>query len=124
MSATSPPAPAPAADAFFDHVDGGAFAEATLRRNRTDFEALTLEQRVLGRCRGPRPGAQLPRPFLDAPADAGPHRPVRPPQLACSGAVDPFRLISYELFPTLMSDDPGSDRGLRRNICLKATRRH
>ncbi|MBB5751610.1 alpha-hydroxy acid oxidase [Prosthecomicrobium pneumaticum] len=32
---------------FFDYLDGGAFAEATMRRNRSDFDALTLEQHVL-----------------------------------------------------------------------------
>jgi len=32
--------------AIFDYVDGGAYAEATLRANRSDLEALTLRQRV------------------------------------------------------------------------------
>lgn len=32
---------------FFDYLDGGAFSETTLRRNRTDFERIVLEQRVL-----------------------------------------------------------------------------
>ncbi|HWJ74818.1 MAG TPA: alpha-hydroxy acid oxidase [Kaistia sp.] len=32
---------------FFDYLDGGAFSENTLRRNRTDFDKLVLEQRVL-----------------------------------------------------------------------------
>ena len=32
---------------FFDYLDSGAFGEVTVRRNRTDFEALTLRQRVL-----------------------------------------------------------------------------
>jgi L-lactate dehydrogenase (cytochrome) len=34
------------ARAIFDYVDGGAYAEATLRANREDLEALTLRQRV------------------------------------------------------------------------------
>jgi L-lactate dehydrogenase (cytochrome) len=33
--------------AFFDYVDGGAYAEATLRANRTDLQAIELRQRVL-----------------------------------------------------------------------------
>lgn len=32
--------------AIFDYVDGGAYAETTLRANRSDLEALTLRQRV------------------------------------------------------------------------------
>ena len=32
---------------LFDYVDGGSYAEATLRRNVEDFEALALRQRVL-----------------------------------------------------------------------------
>ena len=32
---------------FFDYLDAGAFGEATLRRNRADFERLTLRQQVL-----------------------------------------------------------------------------
>jgi L-lactate dehydrogenase (cytochrome) len=33
---------------MFEYIDGGAFAEATLRRNVSDFEDLPLKQRVLG----------------------------------------------------------------------------
>lgn len=33
--------------AFFDYVDGGSYAEATLRANRTDLQAIELRQRVL-----------------------------------------------------------------------------
>jgi L-lactate dehydrogenase (cytochrome) len=33
--------------AFFEYVDRGSYDEITLRRNRTDFEALQLRQRVL-----------------------------------------------------------------------------
>lgn len=32
---------------LFDYIDGGSYAEATLRRNVADFEALALRQRVL-----------------------------------------------------------------------------
>ncbi len=32
---------------LFDYVDGGSYAEATLRRNITDLEALALRQRVM-----------------------------------------------------------------------------
>jgi L-lactate dehydrogenase (cytochrome) len=32
---------------LFEYIDGGAYAEATLRRNVADFEALALRQRVL-----------------------------------------------------------------------------
>lgn len=32
---------------FADYVEGGAFSETTLARNRTDIEALQLRQRVL-----------------------------------------------------------------------------
>ena len=32
---------------LFDYVDGGSYAEATLRRNVADLEALTLRQRVM-----------------------------------------------------------------------------
>ncbi|MCX5516736.1 alpha-hydroxy-acid oxidizing enzyme [Kaistia algarum] len=32
---------------FFDYLDGGSFSEVTLRRNRSDFDALVLEQRIL-----------------------------------------------------------------------------
>lgn len=32
---------------FFDYLDGGSFSEVTLRRNRTDFDALAIEQRIL-----------------------------------------------------------------------------
>jgi isopentenyl diphosphate isomerase/L-lactate dehydrogenase-like FMN-dependent dehydrogenase len=32
---------------FFDYLDGGAFSETTLRRNRTDFDDLLIEQRIL-----------------------------------------------------------------------------
>lgn len=32
---------------FFDYIDGGSFAETTLRANRTDFGRYRLEQRVL-----------------------------------------------------------------------------
>ncbi len=32
---------------FFDDLDGGSFSEVTLRRNRSDFDALVLEQRIL-----------------------------------------------------------------------------
>ena len=32
---------------FFDYLDAGAFGEATLRRNRADFERLELRQQVL-----------------------------------------------------------------------------
>lgn len=34
------------AKAVFDYVDRGSYSEATLRANRTDFDALTLRQRV------------------------------------------------------------------------------
>ncbi|MHB1204322.1 MAG: L-lactate dehydrogenase [Rhodospirillaceae bacterium] len=33
---------------MFEYIDGGAFAEATLRRNVSDFEDLPLKQRILG----------------------------------------------------------------------------
>ncbi len=32
---------------LFEYIDGGAFAETTLRRNVSDLEAVTLRQRVL-----------------------------------------------------------------------------
>ena len=32
---------------LFDYIDGGAFAETTLRRNTHDFEQIALRQRVL-----------------------------------------------------------------------------
>ncbi len=32
---------------LFDYIDGGSYAEATLRRNTQDFEAIALRQRVL-----------------------------------------------------------------------------
>ena len=32
---------------LFDYIDGGSYAEATLRRNVEDFEAIALRQRVL-----------------------------------------------------------------------------
>jgi L-lactate dehydrogenase (cytochrome) len=32
---------------LFDYLDGGSYAEATLRRNVEDFEALALRQRVM-----------------------------------------------------------------------------
>ena len=32
---------------LFDYIDGGSYAEATLRRNVEDFEAAALRQRVL-----------------------------------------------------------------------------
>lgn len=32
---------------LFDYIDGGAFAETTLRRNTADFEGIALRQRVL-----------------------------------------------------------------------------
>ncbi|SIQ95105.1 FMN-dependent dehydrogenase, includes L-lactate dehydrogenase and type II isopentenyl diphosphate isomerase [Rhizobium sp. RU20A] len=32
---------------FFDYIDGGSFDEETMRANRADFAALTLQQRVL-----------------------------------------------------------------------------
>lgn len=32
---------------FFEYIDGGSYAEATLRRNVTDMEALALRQRVM-----------------------------------------------------------------------------
>lgn len=32
---------------FFDYIDGGAFSETTMRRNRDDFKKWTLVQRVL-----------------------------------------------------------------------------
>lgn len=32
---------------FFDYLDGGAFGEVTLRRNRADFDDLVIEQRIL-----------------------------------------------------------------------------
>src|SRR5262249_20430587 len=33
--------------ALFDYVDGGSYDKMTLRANRTEFEAVTLRQRVL-----------------------------------------------------------------------------
>ncbi len=33
---------------LFEYVDGGAFAEATLRQNVSDFESLPLKQKILG----------------------------------------------------------------------------
>ena len=32
---------------FFDYIDGGAFSETTMRRNRTDFQKWELKQHVL-----------------------------------------------------------------------------
>jgi L-lactate dehydrogenase (cytochrome) len=32
---------------FFDYLDGGSFGEVTLRRNRGDFDSITIEQRIL-----------------------------------------------------------------------------
>ena len=32
---------------FFDYIDGGAFSETTMKRNRTDFERWELVQHVL-----------------------------------------------------------------------------
>src|SRR5687767_1049063 len=32
---------------LFEYIDGGSYAEVTLRRNVTDLEAVTLRQRVL-----------------------------------------------------------------------------
>ena len=32
---------------FFEYIDGGSYAEATLRRNVADMEALALRQRVM-----------------------------------------------------------------------------
>ncbi|MDB5447824.1 MAG: lctD [Phenylobacterium sp.] len=32
---------------FFEYIDGGAYAEVTLKRNFADFEAITLRQRVM-----------------------------------------------------------------------------
>ncbi|WP_323013011.1 alpha-hydroxy acid oxidase [Devosia sp.] len=32
---------------FFDYLDGGSFGEVTLRRNRNDFDTITIEQRIL-----------------------------------------------------------------------------
>ena len=33
---------------MFEYIDGGAFTEATLRRNVSDFEDLALRQKILG----------------------------------------------------------------------------
>jgi len=56
----------------FDFIDGGSFAEQTLRRNVEDFGSLRLRQRVL--CGGSAPelsiellGQRLPMPLLLAP---------------------------------------------------------
>ena len=38
---------------FFDYIDGGAFSEATMQANRTDFERYRLKQRVLVDCAEP-----------------------------------------------------------------------
>ena len=35
---------------LFDYIDGGSYAEATLRRNVEDFEDLALRQTILDLC--------------------------------------------------------------------------
>ncbi|MFZ3032623.1 MAG: alpha-hydroxy-acid oxidizing protein, partial [Parvibaculum sp.] len=32
---------------MFDYIDGGSYAESTLRRNVEDFERIALRQRIL-----------------------------------------------------------------------------
>jgi L-lactate dehydrogenase (cytochrome) len=32
---------------LFDYIDGGAYAEVTIKRNATDFERLCLRQRLM-----------------------------------------------------------------------------
>ena len=42
---------------FFDYIDGGAFSETTMWRNRTDFEKCELKQNVLRTSEDPSLGA-------------------------------------------------------------------
>ena len=57
---------------FADYIDGGAFSETTLRRNREGFDAWALRQRVLAPLRAPDLttrvlGRDLPLPFAPGP---------------------------------------------------------
>jgi len=58
---------------FFDYIDGGAFAEETLRANRNDFGSVRLNQRVLAGTKGEPDlsasylGVRHPLPFMLGP---------------------------------------------------------
>lgn len=74
---------------LFHYIDGGAYAEYTLRRNVEDLSAIALRQRVLKNMSGFEPGDP---PVRRDPGDAGgarpgrPHRHVRPPRRGPGGA--------------------------------------
>lgn len=57
---------------LFDYIDGGADAERTLARNTADFEALSLNQRVLRDVSAPVTGVELFGQALSMPVALGP----------------------------------------------------
>ncbi|SFC22508.1 alpha-hydroxy acid oxidase [Tropicimonas isoalkanivorans] len=57
---------------FSDYVDGGAFSETTLRRNRADFDLYALRQRVLTPLADPDLTTRLGNQSVALPFGAGP----------------------------------------------------
>lgn len=57
---------------LFDYIDGGAFAEETLRRNVEDLQAVTLRQRVLQGASSPDLSIDLLGERLSLPLILGP----------------------------------------------------
>lgn len=57
---------------LFDYIDGGSYAEVTLRRNLRDMEALVLRQRIMRNIESLTMGVELFGQTMDMPVALGP----------------------------------------------------